>query len=50
VRDEITAKKRNRKDRVAQRSLEAVEVKKSVSDSDEPRMRTPSLSLEELLL
>ncbi len=30
-----TAKKRNRKDKVAQRFLEAVEEKDSVSDSDE---------------
>jgi hypothetical protein len=41
-----TAKKRNRKDRVAQRSLVAAKEKDSVTDSNED----PSLSLEELLL
>ncbi len=40
-----TAKKRNRKDLVAQHSLVAIEEKNRVTDSDE----TPSLSLEELL-
>ncbi len=44
-----TAKKRNRKDLVAQRSLVAVKEKDSVTDSDSAT-RTPSLTFKEMLL
>jgi hypothetical protein len=44
-----TAKKKNRKDKVSQRSLVAVEEKDCVPDSNEDTQVIPCLSLEQLL-